>query len=152
MMNTFEMSDMGPMHYFLGLEVRQGHEGIFVSKSKYAENLLNKFNMQQCKKALTPMNAEKIQGKDGSGNIDAKMYRSLIGGLNYLVYTRPDISFSVSMVSRYMSNTTKLHCAVAKRVLRYIAGTINFGLWYGRTSNFKLIGFTDSDLARLLDD
>ena len=153
MMNTFEMSDMGLMHYFLGLEVKQGHEEIFVSQKKYVENLLNKYNMQQCKKTLTPMNTnEKMQMQDGSGYTDPKLYRSLIRGLNYLVHTRPDISFSVSMVSKYMSNPSKVHYAIAKRVLCYIAGTINFGLWYGRTSNFKLIGFTDIDWAGSLDN
>lgn len=99
------------------------------------------------------MNAnEKMQLQDGSGNVDEKQYGNLISGLNYLVHTRPDISFSVSMVSRYMSNPTKFHYAMVKRILCYIAGSIEFRLWYSKSSNFKLVAFTDSDWAGSLDD
>lgn len=147
------MSDMGLMHYFLGLEVRQGLDGVCIYQRKYVEGLLYKFNMQQCKKVLTLMNAnEEMQVQDGSGIIDTKKYRALIGGLNYLIHTRPDSALSVSLVSRYMSNLTRIQYAEAKRILYYIAGTINFGLWYDSTSNFKLIGFIDSDWAQSLDD
>lgn len=153
MMKNFEMTDLGLLQYFLGIEVIQGEEGIFASQKKYAADLVKKFNMSNCEKALTPMNInEKLQREDGTEQADARLYRSLVGGLNYLTHTRPDIAFSVSVVSRYMHNPTKQHFGAAKRILRYVAGTIDYGMWYSSSSTFKLIGFTDSDWAGSLDD
>ncbi|XP_074300477.1 secreted RxLR effector protein 161-like [Silene latifolia] len=97
---------------------------------------------------------EKLQREDGTGPADGKLYRSIVGGLNYLTHTRPDIAFPVSVVSRYMHNPTKQHFGAAKRILRYVASSLNFGIWYTTVpeENFRLVGFTDSDLAGCLDD
>ncbi|CAL5340443.1 unnamed protein product [Camellia sinensis] len=153
MMHEFEMSDMGLLHYFLGLEVQQAEDGIFISQRKYAKDLLNKFGMLNCKPATTPMNInEKLQCEDGAEMADASRFRSLVGGLIYLTHTRPDIAFSVGMISRFMQHPSKLHFGAAKRVLRYIAGTMDYGIWYSKVFNFKLCGFTDSDWASSLDD
>ncbi|XP_019055103.1 PREDICTED: uncharacterized protein LOC109115474 [Nelumbo nucifera] len=153
MKKEFEMSDSGLLHYFLGLEVKQAEDGIFVSQRKYATDLLKRFNMLNCKVKTTPMNVnEKLQLEDGTEPADARYVRSLVGGLIYLTHTRPDIDFSVGVLSRFMHSPSKHNLGAAKRVLRYIAGTLEFGLWYSHVSNFKLIGFTDSDWAGCLDD
>lgn len=115
MMKKFEMKDLGALHYFLGLEVMQKDDGIFVSQMKYATDLLKMFNMLNCKVVATPMNLnEKLQAEDSTDITDAKYFRSLIGGLIYLSHTRPDIAFSISVVSRFMQNPTKHHLRVAK--------------------------------------
>ena len=147
------MSYLGLLHYFLGLEVKQGVDGVFILQRKYAEDLLKRFNMLNYKVAATPMNMnERLQLEDGTDKTDARSFRSLVGGLIYLSHTRPDISFSVGMVSRFMNSPTKHHYGAAKRILRYIAGTLDFGIWYTQVSEFKLVGFTDSDWASSLDD
>ena len=89
---------------------------------------------------------------DGSGDADAQCLRRLIGGLIYLVHTRPDIAFSVRMMSRYMSKPSKHHQGVAKRILRYVASTLDYGLWYESVSNFSLIGYSDSDWAGCMEE
>ncbi|XP_043814061.1 secreted RxLR effector protein 161-like [Manihot esculenta] len=95
---------------------------------------------------------EKLQAEDGTEKADVTYFQRMVGGLNYLSHTRPDIAFSVSVLSRFMHSPTKHHLGAAKRVLRYVAGTVNFGIWYTTVSNFKLFGYTDSDWACSLDD
>lgn len=152
MMNTFEMSDLGLMHYFLGMEVCQ-KEGIFISQRKYAEDLLKKFKMIGCKSVATPLIAnEKLKKEDGTKKADAVAYRSLVGSLLYLTATRPDIMFATSMLSRFMQSPSQVHFGAAKRVLRYVQGTMDFGIWFNSCPHSKLIGFTDSDWAGSLDD
>ncbi|XP_028062411.1 uncharacterized protein LOC114265776 [Camellia sinensis] len=152
MMHEFEMSDMGLLHYFLGLEVQQAEGGIFISQRKYAKDLLNKFGMLNCKPATTPMNInEKLQCEDRAEMADAR-FKSLVGGLIYLTYTRPDIAFFVGMISRFMQHPSKLHFGAAKWVLCYIAGTMDYEIWYSKVFNFKLCGFTNNDWASSLND
>ena len=152
MMRKFEMSDLSLLHYFLGLEVNQNSSGIFISQRKYATDLLNWFNMLNCKPTPTPMNAnEKLVVDDGTSMPSARYYRSIVGGLNYLSHTRPNIAYVVSVVSRFMHGPTN-HLRAAKRILRYVVGTINFGIWYSNVKIFKLFGFTDSDWAGSLED
>ena len=148
MLSRFEMTDMGLLHYFLGLKVKQMEDRIFASQKKYASDLLKKFGMVNCKSVVTPMNVnEKLQVEDGTEQIDATSFRSLVGGLIYLSHTRLDISFSVGVVSRFMSKPSKQHFGAAKRILRYIAGMVDYGIWYSHVLDFKLCGFTDSDWA-----
>lgn len=109
--------------------------------------------MHNCKVVATPMNTnEKLQLEDGTEAVDPSSYRSLIGGLNYWTHTHPDIMFSLSVVSRFMPNPTKQHLGAANRVLRYIAGTVNFGIWCSKKSDFNLVGYSDSDWAGCTDD
>ncbi|RVW83084.1 Retrovirus-related Pol polyprotein from transposon TNT 1-94 [Vitis vinifera] len=153
MKKKFEMSDLGLLHFFLGLEVKQVEDGVFVSQRKYVVDLLKKFNMLNCKVVATPMNSnEKLQAEDGTKRADARRFRSLVGGLIYLTHTRPDIAFAVGVISRFMHCPSKQHLGAAKRVLRYIAGTYDFGIWYGHVQEFKLVGYTDSDWAGCLED
>lgn len=126
MMKTFEMSDLGLLQYFLGLEVKQDLDGIFVCQKKYVADLLKRFNMLYCEVAVTPMNVnEKLQCEDGTEAANPRFFKTLVGGLNYLTHTRPDIAFPVSLVLRFLHNPTKQHLGVAKRILRYVAGTID---------------------------
>ncbi|KAJ4772132.1 polyprotein [Rhynchospora pubera] len=153
MKKQFEMTDLGLLHYFLGLEVKQLPGKIFLSQKKYASDMLCKFGMQGCKPCPTPMNKnEKLLKEDGSGAADSAKYRSLVGCLIYLTHTRPDISYAVGVISRFMQTPTNHHYGAAKRVLRYVAGTLNFGIWYDHSSNFVLTGFSDSDWAGCADD
>ncbi|KAJ8649369.1 hypothetical protein MRB53_002392 [Persea americana] len=130
MMQQFEMTDLGRLKYFLGLEISQDESGIFMSQKKYATELLKKFNIRFEDGAKTPMNTgEKLQKEDGTGKGNEKEFRSLVGGLNYLTHSRPDIMYSVSMVSRFMHAPSKQHVGAAKRILKYIAGTLKKGVW-----------------------
>ncbi|KAE8734773.1 Detected protein of unknown function [Hibiscus syriacus] len=147
------MTDLGALQFFLGLEVKQVEDGIFVSQKKYAADLLKKLNMTGCKIAATPMNLnEKLKKDDGTEETDAWSFRSLVGGLIYLTNKRLDISFVVGVISRFMHCPSRHHFGAAKRVLRYIAGTLDFGLWYDNISKFNLSGYTDRDWAGCLED
>ncbi|KAL0379752.1 UNVERIFIED_CONTAM: Retrovirus-related Pol polyprotein from transposon RE2 [Sesamum angustifolium] len=153
MMKTFEMSDLGLMHFFLGIEINQEKEGIFICQRKYTETLLKKFKMESCKTVTTPLvTGEKYQKEDGSQKVDGSMYRSLIGSLLYLTTTRPDIMFATSLLSRFMQSPSQVHYAAAKRILRYLRGTKDFGIWYKSTNDAKLVGYTDSDWTGSVDD
>ncbi|KAG6493852.1 hypothetical protein ZIOFF_048855 [Zingiber officinale] len=153
MMKKFEMSNLGLMRYFLGFQVKQSSGEIFISQEKYVEDLLKKFQMLSCKPVPTPMALnEKLQQEDDSKMADEKLYRSLVGSLIYLTNTRPDIVQPVSVLSRFMSKPSKVHYAAAKRVLRFLQGTMKHGLRYVKESNNDLVGFTDSDWAGSLED
>ncbi|KAL6324301.1 hypothetical protein AAG906_007424 [Vitis piasezkii] len=138
MKKKFEMSDLGLLHFFLGLEVKQVEDGVFVSQRKYVfVDLLKKFNMLNCKVVATPMNSnEKLRDGDGTERADARRFRS---------------RFCVGVIS-VMHCPSKQHLGAAKRLLRYIAGTYDFGIWYGHVQEFKLVGYTDSDWAGCLED
>lgn len=153
MMSTYEMSDLGLLHYFLGIEVSQTENGIFISQKKYAENILKKLNLLGRKSVATPWIAnEKKRKFDGAKKADAKKYRSLVGSFLYLTATRPDIMFAASLLSRYMKEPSQIHFRAAKRVLRYLQGTLDYGVLFTVVEKSRLIGYTDSDWAGCLDD
>ncbi|KAF5471268.1 hypothetical protein F2P56_011712 [Juglans regia] len=153
MMANFEMSDLGLKHYFLVMEVSQEEDGISCLQKKYAEDLLEKFNMLGCKSVATPLVPnEKLRKEDGVKKLDASTYRSLVGSLFYLCNTRPDILFVTSLLSGFMQSPSQVHFGTAKRVLRYLLGTISFGISYEKRLESKLVGFTDSDWAGSIDD
>ncbi|KAD6795802.1 hypothetical protein E3N88_06698 [Mikania micrantha] len=153
MRSEFEMSDMGLLRFFLGLEVTQAKDGVFVCQSQYAKNLLIKFGMGGAKAESTPMNvSEKLQLDDQAEKADEWNYRSTVGGLIYLTHTRPDLAYAVSVISRFMQKPSKIHQGAARRIMRYVAGSYKYGLWYGLNSELKLVGYTDSDWAGCLDD
>ncbi|CAL8174550.1 unnamed protein product [Prunus armeniaca] len=153
MMKEYEMTDLGTMRYFLGIQVQQSDEGIFISQEKYAENLLKKFNMLKSKPMDTPMAINlKLTSNDGAPKFDASIYRSVVGSLIYLTNTRPDIVHAVSVVSRFMSDPSNHHFAAVKRILRYIQGTKGYGIRYTQGKKAQLVGYTDSDWAGAIDD
>eukprot|EP00253_Pinus_taeda_P012151 PITA_12151 len=116
--NTFDMTDLGLLHYCLGLEVWQTENNIFLSQSKYARNLVDRFKMQDCKPTTTPMELGlKLSAQSSSPLVDETLFRQLVGSLVYLTATRPDISFAVSYISRFMSTPNADHWIAAKRML-----------------------------------
>jgi hypothetical protein len=129
MMQAFEMTDLGLMTFFLGIEIKQNENDVFIYQKKYAKEILKKFQMEECKTVSTPMNQkEKLSKEDGFDKVDEGYYRSLIGCLMYLTATRPDILFAVSILSRFMHCASEMHLKAAKRILRYIKGTIDYGV------------------------
>ncbi|XP_014515533.1 uncharacterized protein LOC106773347 [Vigna radiata var. radiata] len=153
MKKVFEMTDLGLMTYFLGMEITQKKNEIFICQKKYAKEILKKSHLGECKPMNTPMNKkEKLIKEDETDKVDEAYFRSLIGCLMYLTSTRPDILFTVSLLSTYMHCASELHLKATKRVVRYIKGTVNYGVKYYKVQNFKLFGFSDNDWASSLDD
>ena len=153
MMEVFEMTDLGLMTFFLGMEIIQDEHEVFICQKKYAKEILKKFKLEECKEMSTPMNQkEKLCKEDGADKIDQAHFRSLISCLMYLTATRPDIFNAVSILSRFMHCASELHLKAAKRVIRYVKGTCNFGIKFTRSKEFKLVGFSDSDWGGSIDD
>lgn len=153
MMKCFQMTNLGKVNYFIGLEVILNDGEILITQRKYVKDLLKEFNMLNCKPAVSPMNSgEKFILDDGSESIDGKQYRSLVGKLMYVTNTRPDECYVVSVLSRFMNKPSKLHLGDAKRVLRYLAGSTDHGLLYSSAKDGELEGFTDSDWGGSIAD
>lgn len=153
MKNEFEMTDLGELSYFLGMEVTQNEEGIFLSQENYAKKLLKKFGMQDCKSLSTPLTPHGKKKEVLKENLeDVTKYRSMIGGLLYLCASRPDIMYASSYLSRYMAAPTMQHYQEAKRVLRYVKGTLNYGIQFKRVEEPELVGFSDSDWGGSVED
>ncbi|KAJ9557809.1 hypothetical protein OSB04_012423 [Centaurea solstitialis] len=148
MKSQFQMSMMGELTFFLGLQVRQCPEGIFINQSKYVHDLLKRFDVVGSNSAATPMSRSFQKDADLSGKpVDLKKYRAMIGYLLYLTASRPDIVFSTGVCARYQCDPRDSHLKAVKRILRYLKGTPDFRLWYPKGSSFELIGYTDSDHA-----
>ncbi|GJR05655.1 putative ribonuclease H-like domain-containing protein [Tanacetum coccineum] len=140
------MSSMGELTFFLGLQVQQKKDGIFISHDKYVAEILKKFRFTEVKTASTPMETQKPLLKDENGKeVDVHMYRSMIGSLMYLTSSRPDIMFAVCACARYQVNPKVSHLHVVKRIFRYLKGQPELGLWYPKDSHFDLVAYTDSD-------
>jgi hypothetical protein len=145
--SVFEMKDLGMLHYFLGLEVWQRTDEIFLSQGKYTVEI---FEMMDCKSMPTPMmmNLKKMnEASSDSDEIDPHVYRQLIGSLMYLVNTRPDICYAVNVLSQFMSQLRQTHWIAAKHVLRYLRGTVGYGLRYGSCVDLSVQGYADADWA-----
>jgi len=148
MANEFEMSMIGELSYFLGLQIKQMKNGTFVSQEKYIKDMLKKFGMDDAKSISTPMGTNGNLDINASGNmVDQKLYRSMIGSLLYVTASRPDVMFSVCMCARFQASPRECHLEATKRILRYLKHTQNVGLWYPKRANFELIGYSDSDYA-----
>ena len=153
MMKEYEMTDLGPMKYFLGIQVRQCKGEIFISQEKYLEDLLKRFQMNDCKPVSTPMAFnKKLHSDDGAKKVDARNYRSLVGSLIYLTNTRPDIVQPVSLISRFMNEPSKIHLIATKRILHYLNGTKKLDIKCVKEKDKKLVGYTDSDWTGSIDD
>ena len=153
MTSEFEMSMVGELSYFLGLQVKQLDDGITVSQSTYAKNLIKRFGMQTSKTANTPMSTTTKLSRDEDGKpVDEKLYRAMIGSLLYLTASRPDLCLSVGICARYQANPKESHMNAVKRVIKYVKGTLDFGLHYTFETNVNLAGFCDADWAGCLDD
>ncbi|KAG6537922.1 hypothetical protein ZIOFF_003025 [Zingiber officinale] len=153
MTKEFEMTDIGLMAYYLSIEVNQREDGSFISQAGYAREILKKFRMDNSKSINTPVECGvKLSKHDEEEKVDPTFFKSLVGSLRYLTCTRPDILYAVGLVSRYMEDPTTTHLKIAKRILRYIKGTIDFGLLYSTSNHFKLEGYSDSDWGGDIDD
>jgi hypothetical protein len=148
MANEFEMSMIGELSHFLGLQIKQMKNGTFVSQGKYIKDMIKKFGLQDAKPMNTPMGINEHLDLDSSGNmVDQKQYRSMIGSLLYVTALRPDVMFSVCMCARFQASPRESHLKATKRILRYLKNTQDVGLWYPKGFNFELIGYSNSDYA-----
>ncbi|GJZ30612.1 putative ribonuclease H-like domain-containing protein [Tanacetum coccineum] len=144
----FQMSSMGKLTFFLGLQVKQKKDGIFISQNKYVTEILKKFSFSDVKTASIPMETHKPLLKDTNGkDVDEHMYRSMIGSLIYLTSSRPDIMFDVCVCARFHVNPKISHIYAVKRIFRYLKGQPKLDLWYPKDSPFDLVAYTDSDYA-----
>jgi hypothetical protein len=140
----FEMKDLGLVHCFLGLEVWQSPEKIFLNQGKYAVEIMKRFDMLECKSMNTKTKL-KLLVDTSSKLIDAKLYRQIIGSLMYLTNTRPDICFAVNNFSQFLVEPRCVRLVATKHVMRYLKGTLDCGLSYNGDHDFRLSGYIDSD-------
>jgi len=152
MRGTFQMSDLGLLHYYLELEVNQSERGITLGQKAYAAKILENAGLIGCNPSYIPMEPRlKLSKASTAPGVDPTAYRSIVGSLRYLVNTRPDLACSVGYVSRFMEKPTTEHLAAVKKVLRYVAGTLDYGCVYTREKEAQLVGFSDSDHAGDID-
>ncbi|KAD5318124.1 hypothetical protein E3N88_18070 [Mikania micrantha] len=146
MIEKFEMSAMLDIKFFLGLQIDQTDDGIFIHQTKYIQDVQKRFSMLDCKPISTPTQPNHGIEPDIKGElIDATLYRGMIGSLMYLTASRPDIVFATSICARYQSNPKVSHLIAVKRILRYLKGTPDTGLWYPKDGNFSFNAYSDSD-------
>nr|GFD10511.1 uncharacterized mitochondrial protein AtMg00810-like [Tanacetum cinerariifolium] len=148
MKDKYQISSMGELTFFLGLQVKQKQDGIFISQDKYVAEILRKFGLTDGKSASTPIDTEKPLLKDPDGeDVDVHTYRSMIGSLMYLTSSRPDIMFAVCACARFLVTPKASHLHAVKRIFRYLKGKPHLGLWYHKDSPFNLVAYSDSDYA-----
>ncbi|WVZ49392.1 LOW QUALITY PROTEIN: hypothetical protein U9M48_000758 [Paspalum notatum var. saurae] len=139
MSREFELSLMGELQFFLGLQIKQGPKETFVHQAKYTKDILNKFEMGDSKPMTTLMSTQTALDADEDGEaVDQKEFRGMIGSLFYLTATRPDIQFAVCLCARYQASLRTSHRQVVKRILRYLKYTPELGLWYSSESSQML--------------
>ncbi|GJX37179.1 ribonuclease H-like domain-containing protein [Tanacetum coccineum] len=143
----FDMTNLGALNYFLGISVVRHYTGLFLSQRKYALQLLERAHMVNCNPSRTPVDTESKLGPNGVPVQDPTMYQSLAGGLQYLTFTRPDLSYAVQQICLYMPDPQEPHLAAPKRILRYVQGTLDLGLHLYASSTTSLVGYTDADWA-----
>ncbi|GJT28799.1 retrovirus-related pol polyprotein from transposon TNT 1-94 [Tanacetum coccineum] len=148
MHDEFEMSMMGELNFYFGLQIKQLEDGIFFNQSKYVKEMLKKFGLENAKPIKTPMSSETKLTRDEEGEpIDDTKYRGMIGSLLYLTASRPDIMFSVCLCARFQEAPKTSHLEAVKRIFRYIKGTSHLGLWYPKGTSLEPIIYVDSDHA-----
>ncbi|PNY18017.1 copia-type polyprotein [Trifolium pratense] len=149
MMTEFEMTDLGSVSYFLGIEFLRTTRGLMLHQKKYAGEILKRFKMTDCTHAITPMEANlKLEKNQNEEAVDPTMFKQIVGCLRYLCNSRPDICFVVGLVSRFMEEPRKSHMNAARRVLRYIAGTLEFGILFpisARNAKPEIVCYSDAD-------
>ena len=142
----YEMKDLGNLKYFLGIEVFISRRGIFINQKKYILDLLTEIGMLDCKPAETPIVANhRLQTVQGGQSADREKYQKLVGKLMYLSHTRPDISYAVGVVSRFMHLPHIPHMEAVIRFLRYLKGTSSRGVFFGKNGHLDLVAYTNAD-------
>lgn len=151
----FALKDLGDLHYILGIQVKKQKDGILMSQEGYVTDILKRVNMATCKPVTTPLSiCEKLSVHEGEllGPQDATRYKSIVGALQYLTLTRPDISFSANKVCQFLHSPMLLYWSPVKRIIRYLHGTITVGLKIGISMSILVSGFADADWAGYPDD
>nr|GEU28951.1 hypothetical protein [Tanacetum cinerariifolium] len=151
MHSKFEMSMMGELKFFLGIQINQSPRGIFINQAKYAQEILKKHGMTSCDNIGTPMATKHLDADLSGTPVDQTKYRSMVGALMYLTASRPDIVHATCYCTRYQAKPTEKHLTAVKRIFWYLKDTINVGLWYPKDTGFELTAFLDSDHAGCLD-
>ncbi|XP_049389655.1 uncharacterized mitochondrial protein AtMg00810-like [Solanum stenotomum] len=146
--DSFHMKDLGTLTYFLGLEVHNVASGVFLNQHKYNQDLISLAGLQVSSSVDTPLEMNiKYRREEGDLLPDPTIFRQLVGSLNYLTITRPDISFAVQQVSQFMQAPHHLHLVAVRRIIRYLLGTSTRGLFFPSGSPIRLNSFSDSDWA-----
>ncbi|GJT90801.1 putative ribonuclease H-like domain-containing protein [Tanacetum coccineum] len=153
MKDKFQMSSMGELTFFLGLQIQQKKKSIFISQDKYVNEILRKFNYTDVKSASTSTDLEKPLVQDGdAADVDEHLYRSMIGSLMYLTASRLDIMFVVCACARFHVSPKTSHLLAVNRIFRFLKGKPSLGLWYSEDSPLELVAYTDSDYAGATQD
>jgi hypothetical protein len=148
MKQEFEMSMIGELTYFLGMQVKQTSEGIFISQAKYAKDLVKRFGLDGKSHARTPMSTNlKISADLTSKQVDPILYRSMIDNLLYLTASWPNIAFSVGVCAWFQANPKESHLTVVKHIIKYVNATVNYDICFSRETNLVLAGYSDADWA-----
>ena len=143
----FELKDLGPLHYFLGIQISYSKHGITLTQTKYAFDVLHRFNMENSKPVKTPCcSSSRLVPHSGVALFDPIVYRSMVGALQYFTFTRPDLAFSVHQLCQFMSKHTSVHLEATKPVLRYLRGTLHHGIFFS-PGPLTLTVFSDVDWA-----
>lgn len=153
MQEEFEMSMIGELTHFIGLQIRQQELGIFLSQSKYAKNLVKMFGLESASFVRTPMSPNVKLTVDLLGkSVDSSLYGSMIGSLLYLTASRLNINYSVGVCARYQANPKESHMIALKRIIKYVKTIADFGVWYNKDTNDVLVGYFHVDWAGNADD
>jgi hypothetical protein len=148
MENEFQMSMMGELAFFLGIQVKQMKLGTFVHQAKYMKDMLKKFNMTELKPMSTPMSTGMVLDPDKNDKaIDQREYRSMIDFLMYLTVTRPDIQFTVCLCACFQTSPRSSHQISVQQIFRYLKHTPECEIWYSASSSLDIVGFSDADFV-----
>jgi hypothetical protein len=151
--SDFPVKDLGPIHYFIGIEVLHDVNGLFLSQKQYILDLLKRSNMVNAKSVTSPMSSSTTLTRfDSEAFGDPSLYRSIVGSLQYLSLTRPDVSFAVNKACQFLQRPTINHWTAVKRILRYLKHTLFYGLFIRRQSSPQLHAYSDADWAGCPDD
>ncbi|RVW16028.1 Retrovirus-related Pol polyprotein from transposon RE1 [Vitis vinifera] len=149
----FAIKDLGPLHYFLGIEVHRSASGLHLSQHKYITNILARTSMTDSKPFHSPMaSGYSLSLYDGTPLEDGTAYRSVVGALQYCTLIRPDISFTMNKVDQFMHSPSDVHWQAVKHILHYLKGTSHYGLSIQATPDYNLTCFTNVNYASSLDD
>jgi hypothetical protein len=142
------MKDLGPLHHFLGVSVQYQADGLFLTQRQFALDILERAGMVDYKPVLTPVDMQaKVSVESGPPVADPTHFRSLVEALQYLTFTRPDIAYTVQQICLHMHDPQEPHLAAMKRTLRYLRGTLDYGLLLRRSASSELTVYTDADWA-----
>ncbi|GKC00851.1 uncharacterized mitochondrial protein-like protein [Tanacetum coccineum] len=151
MHSKFDMSMMGELKFFLGIQIHQSPRGIFINQAKYAQEIFKKHGMTSCDSIGTPMATKHLDADLSGTPIDQTKYCNIVGALMYLTASRPDIVHATCYCARYQAKPTEKHLTTVKRIFRYLKDFVNMGLWYSKDTGFELTAFSDSDHDRCTD-